>query len=76
MVAEQCPVREPGQRIVKRLFAHPLGLAQPRHRAGERVRDGSHEADLIVRELPLGRDEQLALRADRHSSAGLRQISG
>ena len=58
--------------IVERLVAHAVLVAAPRERGRERVRDGAHEAHLLVGELVLGQDQQIVVVADREPHSRLR----
>jgi hypothetical protein len=55
-LAAQRAVREPGQRVVQRLVAHPLLAAQPPERRCEHVRDRAQEALFVLPERALHTD--------------------
>jgi hypothetical protein len=71
-IAEQRAVREPRQRIVHRLVAHALLVAESRERGRKRVRHRPHETQLLFRQGSRGRDEQLVAVADRKPQPRLR----
>ena len=59
-LAAERAVGQPGQRVVQRVVAHPLLAAQPAHRGREHVRDAAQEVLLVLAELVVDDDADLA----------------
>ena len=64
-------IREPRERVMNRLVAHALLVAQARQRRGEDVLHRAHESHLLAVELALGREKQLVAGAEGQAHARL-----
>ena len=57
-------VGQAGERVVQRVVAHLVLVAQPFHRGRQDVRHGAQDGHLLVAEPAIGRDEHLVAGAD------------